>query len=85
MHNVIGIIGVALIVGCYLLLQIDRISSKDLMYSVGNAIGAGLVLVSLWFEFNLSAAIVEAFWVAVSVLGMYRNWPNRKKSITRTR
>ena len=84
-HNIIGIIGVTLIVGCYLLLQIERISSKDLAYSAGNALGAGLVLVSLWFDFNLSAAIVEVFWVAVSVLGMYRNWPNRKKKTIRNR
>ena len=85
LHDIIGIFGVTLIVGLYLLLQLDRISSRDMRYSAGNALGAGLVLVSLWFEFNLSAVIVESFWVLVSIIGIIRNWKLRKTDLNQHR
>ena len=61
-----------MIAGAYLALQLGRIRSTDLLYSIWNAIGAVLVLVSLIFEFNLAAFLVEAFWLAISVLGAWR-------------
>ncbi|MEZ4702333.1 MAG: hypothetical protein R2834_18520 [Rhodothermales bacterium] len=69
-HEVVGLIGVASILGAYGLLQAGRIHSGDLAYSIVNALGASCVLVSLWFAFNLSAFIVEAFWVLISLYGI---------------
>lgn len=60
------------IVGAYLLLQIGSMSVAQLRYSLLNALGAGLILVSLRYSFNASAAMVESFWLVISVMGVIR-------------
>jgi putative Ca2+/H+ antiporter (TMEM165/GDT1 family) len=72
-HQWIGIIGTTMIIGSYLALQLGRLASTDLSYSTLNAIGASLLVVSLLFAYNLSALIVEGFWVVISVVGIIRN------------
>ncbi len=71
-YDVVGMAGVAAIVGAYGLLQAGRIAGDSLAYAAVNAAGASLVIVSLIFEFNLSAMIVETFWVAISLYGVVR-------------
>ena len=71
-HDVLGNIGVLLILGTYAALQTGRIAADAMAYSVCNALGAGLISLSLLFEFNLSAFVVESAWVAVSVYGIIR-------------
>jgi hypothetical protein len=71
-YDVVGTAGVALIVVAYLLLQLGRLRSAALSYSLMNGVGASLVVLSLVFNFNLSAFLVEAFWVLISVLGVVR-------------
>ncbi len=68
----LGNVGVVLITIDYLLLQLNRISSNSLSYSLLNAVGAGLIIISLLFNFNLSAFIMEAIWVVISLFGLYR-------------
>lgn len=69
-HDMLGNVGVIMIIAAYFLLQIGRMSVRDPRYSAVNGIGAALVLVSLYFEFNLSAALVEGFWLIISLLGL---------------
>lgn len=69
-HDMLGNLGVLLIIGSYFWLQIGRISGQSRTYSIVNASGAALVLVSLYFDFNLSAALVEFFWLIISLLGL---------------
>ena len=59
--DLIGNVGVAIIIFAYLGLQLGKVDGQSVMYSVVNAIGAALVLVSLWFNFNLSAFVIEFF------------------------
>ena len=37
-----------------------------------NLIGAGLILLSLVYDFNLSAFVMEAAWAAVAAAGLLR-------------
>ena len=69
-HDLLGNLGVILIVGSYFWMQIGRIAGQAPLYSIVNAIGAVLVLISLYFDFNLSAALVESFWLVISILGL---------------
>ena len=62
LFDLAGFIGVLLIVVAYLLLQLDKLPSSSPRYSLLNAVGALLIIVSLIFAFNLSAFIVEVFW-----------------------
>ena len=83
--DLIGFIGVLLIVFAYLLLQLDRLPSSSPRYSLLNAVGALLIMISLSFAFNLSAFIVEAFWFLISLLGLWRSLIPRKNSQRNTR
>ncbi len=67
-----GFVGVVLIVIAYLLLQLNKLPSSAPAYSLLNAIGAFLVMVSLVFDFNLSAFLMEAFWFLISLFGLFR-------------
>ncbi len=79
-YDVLGNIGVFLIILTYFLLQIRKLTSESLLYSVLNALGASLIIVSLLFDFNLSAFIVEAFWVIISLIGIGKYYLPRKKT-----
>lgn len=67
-----GNVGVIVLVITYLMLQLNKLSSDGLAYSVLNAVGASLIVVSLLYDFNLSALLMEVFWVLISFVGIYR-------------
>ena len=69
----IGNVGVLLILSMYIAIQMEKIDSKKPLYSILNGSGALLVLVSLYFEFNLSAFIIEFFWLIVSIYGLHKS------------
>lgn len=70
--DIVGTVGVATIVVTYILLQTSRIRSDQLSYSVLNAIGATLILISLYFEWNFPSVVVESFWLMISLYGIVR-------------
>jgi multidrug transporter EmrE-like cation transporter len=72
--DLVGNVGVGMIVVTYLLLQLDKIRSSDLAYSVLNAVGASLIVASLIVDFNLSALLMEVFWVLISFIGIGRHF-----------
>jgi len=71
-YDLAGNIGVALMVVGYLLLQAEKIRSSDLSYSLMNGVGALLVMISLLYRFNLSAFLMEAFWLLISIYGLIK-------------
>ena len=71
-YDYVGTSGVVLILVAYFLLQTERLSSADLSYSVVNLVGAAFIAISLLFDFNLSAFIIELFWIAISFYGILR-------------
>ena len=77
-YDILGTLGVAIIVLTYVLLQIERVRSDQLIYSALNAIGAGLILVSLYFDFNLPSVVVEFFWLLISLFGIVKFLTRRK-------
>jgi hypothetical protein len=68
--NFLGIIGVILMLAAYMLIQTNRMSSASMSYSLLNAIGSFLVLVSLFFYWNLPAGIIESAWLILSLYGL---------------
>jgi len=70
--DLVGMVGVLLIVVAYALLQLDRLRSSAISFSLMNAAGAFLIMTSLIFNFNLSAFLIELFWFVISVLGVIR-------------
>lgn len=77
-YDIVGTLGVAIIILTYVLLQIERVRSDQLIYSLLNAIGAALILVSLYFDFNFPSLVVEFFWLLISLFGIGK-WLRRRR------
>ncbi len=69
-HDVVGTVGVVLVLAAYLLLQLERLRSDSVWFSFVNALGSGMILVSLTQAFNFSAFVIEVCWIVISVYGM---------------
>jgi len=69
-YDILGFIGMATIVITYFLLQLGRITSEQPVYSALNAVGALLILVSLWYAFSFPSVVVETFWLLISLFGI---------------
>ena len=77
LFDLVGNVGVFLIIISYLLLQLNKIKSKDITYSAMNLIGATFVIISLIENFNMSAFVIEVFWVGISFVGIVNYFKNR--------
>lgn len=78
-YDFIGNIGVFLIITAFLLLQLNKIKSENIYYSLMNLFGAAFVIISLINNFNFSAFIIEAFWIIISFIGIVKYFRNRNK------
>ncbi|HEX6861083.1 MAG TPA: hypothetical protein VF138_12895 [Caulobacteraceae bacterium] len=67
-----GVAGVVMILAAYAGATTGRLDPKQLPALALNFIGAGLILLSLAYDFNLSAALMEAAWALVALIGMLR-------------
>ncbi len=77
-YDFLGNIGAAFIIIMYFLLQMKKVTSDSYAYSMLNAVGAGLIILSLLADFNLSAFIIEFFWLLASIYGIY-NWKRQHR------
>ena len=82
-YDFAGNVGVALMVIGYLLLQAEKIRSSDFSYSLMNGLGALLVVISLLYRFNLSAFLVELFWLVISIYGLIKFAAKVRARVTR--
>jgi len=69
-YDFIGNLGVFFLLLAYLMLQLKKLSSDHLSYSLLNGLGAIFIGISLLFEFNLSAFVIEVFWLLISIMGV---------------
>lgn len=76
-YDVLGTLGVAIIIFTYVLLQIERVRAENVLYSVLNALGAALILVSLYYSFNFPSFVVEFFWLVISLFGIGKYFVRR--------
>ncbi len=79
-HDVVGSIGVAVVLAAYFLLQLERMSATRPPYLIANGLGALLILVSLANDFNLSAFLIEVAWLLISAYGLMR-YLNRRHTL----
>ena len=78
-YDGVGLLGSALVVGSYFLLQSGRLSGTGLPYQLINIAGSSCIRVSLVGGFNLSVALLQCTWIAISVFGIVRGWRDRSK------
>ncbi len=72
MPDAIGLLGVVLLLIAYYLLSVNKMSADSLAYQLYNLIGAVLILISLFFHWNLSSVVIEIAWIIISLIGICR-------------
>jgi len=78
--DIIGVSGVVIVLITYLMLQLEKIDSKGFWYSFLNAVGSVLILYSLIYNWNLASVVIEFFWIAISLFGLWK-WYKSKKIV----
>lgn len=73
-HDLVGNIGVSLLIMSYLALQLGKLRADGLWYSWINLCVALLLGINLYHRPNLSSIIIEIFWALISLYGIFRCW-----------
>ena len=75
-YDIAGFAGAAIFVAVYFANQQRWLRSEDWRYPFANLVGAALILVSLFFEWNFPSVVIEIFWVTISLYGMAKSLAN---------
>lgn len=78
--NYVGLFGVGLCLLAYYLITSGKIKSNSLVFQLLNFFGAGLLLFSLCFHWNLASVIIQIAWMTISVIGMVKNCTRSKST-----
>ncbi len=68
-----GFAGAALIIVAYFANQQGWLASDDRRFPAANLLGSVLIFASLFVQWNLPSAVIEAFWMAISAYGLLRS------------
>jgi hypothetical protein len=71
-HEIVGLVGVAFVLLAYFGLQSGRLRGDGVAFQLVNILGAGAIALSLVYDFNLSAMVIELCWIAISIYGLVR-------------
>lgn len=74
----IGFVGTLFIAWAYFLLQMGKYTIDSLPYQLLNLMGAVLLIISLFVHFNFGSFVMEVFWIAITVYGIYKILKNKK-------
>ena len=72
-HDWVGLLGTAMILGSFVLLQAEKLAGNGLAYQLLNLFGAVGILLSLLGGFNVSVFLLQLAWCAVSIYGIARS------------
>ncbi len=81
LHEIIGLGGVALMLGAYGLLMTGRLSSERALFHLMNLAGAWMVMYSLLHDFNLATFLIEIAWSGVAIYGLWKARKAKKTAI----
>lgn len=65
--EIVGVAGFLLYVVNYALLTFQRLRSQDTGYFILNFLAASMVLFGLMHSWNLASALIQIFWIAISI------------------
>jgi hypothetical protein len=78
--NCIGIVGVILVMIAYFFLETGHLDAHHFTYPTLNLIGSLLILVSLYYAWNLPSFLMEFVWALISIFGLYQAKKKRSTS-----
>jgi hypothetical protein len=79
--DIAGVVGVGLILAAYGGVQLERLDPRGLLAGFANLTGALLILLSLAYDFNLSAVLMEGAWALFAALGIVRTLLRRRRAV----
>lgn len=80
---VIGGIGALCPVTMYLLLEMEKVDARSLLFYMFNALGSILIMLASGIDYdpgNIGILVMEAVWLAISVKGIVKVIRQRKVS-----
>jgi hypothetical protein len=75
--DLVGNIGVVILLVTYYLNVAGKISSKSWQYNLANLIVAVLLGINLYYKPNISSIIIEIVWFVIAAYGLIRYHKNR--------
>lgn len=75
--DIIGLIGVVMVLIAFYLLNTHKVMVLDMSYQWLNFVGAVLILISLFYSWNLASVLIEIAWILISLLGIYRSMKHK--------
>ena len=79
LFEIAGVVGFLLYVCNYAMLTLRKLSGDSIIYYVINFSAASLVLIGLSASFNLAAAMVQSFWIVMSIIGITLRLVRRRR------
>ena len=77
-NDLIGFIGVAILLVAFLLNLLGKISREGWLYILMNTTGGGLACLASWLINYLPFVILEGTWMLVSILALVKMLSKRK-------
>ena len=78
-YSLIGFVGMACIIGAYFYLTAKDEPNPFILHGT-NLVGAALLTVSLLVHTNWPSLVLEAFWAAIAIWGLWKALKSRKAS-----
>lgn len=75
--DLIGFIGVGILLLSYLLHLIGKLDSKSILYLSLNCVGAGIACLASIMMNYIPFIILEGAWTFVSVIGLVKSWASK--------
>ena len=72
LYDAFGLAGSAVVIVAYFATQKGWLSATDWKFPFSNVLGCLLIITSFLANWNLSAFLVEVFWLAISIYGLVR-------------
>lgn len=73
MKQIIGWIGVALILGAYGMNVFAVLSASDLVYGVINLLGATCIIISSYAKKDFQPVVLNTAWLIIALIGIIRS------------
>jgi len=77
--DLVGSIGTLIVTAAYFATQMRYLNSDDILFPAANLVGSLFMAYSLVYAFNLASALMELFWILISIAGII-NYLRRKKA-----
>ena len=70
--DLIGCLVAILVLIAYAFLQMGKLKSNGILYSFLNFVAAIMILISLFYSWNLAAFVMEVAWMMISTYGIVK-------------